>query len=86
MESEWNYLLFRDGVDGPDVVLQGDGSKRVDGAEEIVESEWNYLLFRESVERSDVVLQGGGGEGVDGGGDSGEVVELLSVQGRCRGV
>ncbi len=31
MESERNYLLFRDGVEGPDIVLQGDSSKRVDG-------------------------------------------------------
>jgi hypothetical protein len=27
VEREWNYLLFRDGVEGPDVVLQGDGSE-----------------------------------------------------------
>ncbi len=26
-----DYLLFRDGVEGSDVVLQGDSSKRVDG-------------------------------------------------------
>jgi hypothetical protein len=26
-----DYLLLRDGVEGPDVVLQGDSSKRVDG-------------------------------------------------------
>jgi hypothetical protein len=25
------YLLFRDGVERPNVVLQGDSSKRVDG-------------------------------------------------------
>ncbi len=64
-ERKWNYLLFRDGVEGPDVA-------RELMAEETVESEWNYLLFRDSVERSDLVLQGDGGEGVDGGGDSGE--------------
>ncbi len=31
VESEWNYLLFRDCVEGSDVVLQGDGGDRVDG-------------------------------------------------------
>ncbi len=30
VESEWNYLLFKDGVDGPDVVLRGDSGERVD--------------------------------------------------------
>ncbi len=31
VESEWNYLLFRDSVEGSDVVLQGDSGERVDG-------------------------------------------------------
>ncbi len=31
VEREWNYLLFRDGVERSYVVLQGDSSKRVDG-------------------------------------------------------
>ncbi len=31
VEREWNYLLFRDVVEGPDVVIQGDGYERVDG-------------------------------------------------------
>jgi hypothetical protein len=30
VEREWNYLLFRDDVERPDVVLQGDGGERVD--------------------------------------------------------
>jgi hypothetical protein len=30
VESEWNYLLFRDSVEGPDVILQGDSSERID--------------------------------------------------------
>ncbi len=45
----------------------------------------DYLLFRDGVEGPDVVLQGDSSERVDGGGDSGEGVELPSVQGRCRG-
>ncbi len=43
------------------------------------------MEFRDGVEGPDAILQGDSGEGFDGGGDSGEVVELLSVQGRCRG-
>ncbi len=68
VEREWNYLLFRDDVGGPDVVLQGDSSKR----EVTVEREWKYLLFRDGVEGPDVVLQGDSSKRVDGGGDSGE--------------
>ncbi len=54
-----DYLLFREGVKGPDVVLQVDG----DEAEKTVERVWNYLLFRDGVEGPDVILQGAGGEG-----------------------
>jgi hypothetical protein len=54
-------------------------------AEETVERDWNYLLFRDGVEGPDVIFQGDGGERVDGGRDSGEGVELPSVQGRYRG-
>ncbi len=62
-----DYLLFRDGVEGPDVILQDHSSEgrrqwRV----------WNYLLFRDGVEKPDVVLQGDSGKIVDGGGESGE--------------
>ncbi len=39
VEREWNYLLFRGDVEGPDVVLQGDGGEGVDGRGK-VESEW----------------------------------------------
>ncbi len=39
------YLLFREGVEGPDVVLQVDG----DEAKKTVERVWNYLLFRDEV-------------------------------------
>jgi hypothetical protein len=31
METDRNYLLSRDGVERPDVVLQGDSSQRGDG-------------------------------------------------------
>ncbi len=31
VEKKWNYLLFRDSVEGPDVVLQGDSCEGVDG-------------------------------------------------------
>ncbi len=34
-----DYLLFRDGVEGPDVVLHGDGCEGVIG-EETMKSEW----------------------------------------------
>ncbi len=34
-----DYLIFRDSVEGPDVVLQGDGTKEL-MAEETVEREW----------------------------------------------
>ncbi len=66
-----DYLLFREGVEGPNVVLQGDGCKVVDGGGDSGEGV-DYLLFRDSVEGPDVVLQGDGGERVDGRGDSGE--------------
>jgi hypothetical protein len=55
-------------------------------AEETVESGWNYLLFRDGIEGPDVVLQGDSSKRVDGGGDSGESVELPSMEGQCRGV
>jgi hypothetical protein len=42
-------------------------------------------VFRDSVNGPDVVHQGDRGERVAGGGDSGEWVELPSVQGRYRG-
>ncbi len=42
------------------------------------------VQFRDIVEGDDVVLQGDGGERVDSRGDSGDVVELPSVQGQCR--
>jgi hypothetical protein len=31
VEREWNYLLFRDGIEGPDVICQGYSGERVDG-------------------------------------------------------
>ncbi len=64
-ERKWNYLLFRDSVEGPDVA-------RELMAEETLEREWNYLLFRDGVEWPDVVLLGDGSKEVDGGRDSGE--------------
>jgi hypothetical protein len=51
-----DYLLFRDSVEGPDVVLQGDSSKRVDGggdSGDVVD----YLLFRDGVEGPDVARE-----------------------------
>ncbi len=79
-----DYLLFRDGVEGPDIVLQGDGCEGVDGGGDSREKV-DYLLFRDGVEGPDVVLQGDSGKRVDGGGDSGERVDLPSIQGQCRG-
>ncbi len=73
-----DYLLFREGVEGPDVVLQVDG----DEAEKTVERVWNYLLFRDDVEGPDVIFQGHGNEGKE----TVQSVELPSVQGQCRGV
>ncbi len=45
VEREWNYLLFRDSVEGPDVVLQVYSGDRVDG-EGDSEKEVDYLLFQ----------------------------------------
>jgi hypothetical protein len=35
VEREWNYLLFRDGVEGPDVVLQGYGGEGKETVERV---------------------------------------------------
>ncbi len=48
--------MFRDSVEGPDVVLQGDGGERVDSGGK--SAEWvDYLLFRDGVEGPDVARE-----------------------------